>query len=429
MRARLSPLARRAAAASAARPHLEPLEDRRLLAAELDIVLGDAAARKLIFTDDDGTRVQVQHRHGTATVHLSGTDLEQQVGNRDIQVTGSGITIDSIAYADTTFRSTTKIKTSSGGDGATSLGEVTGETPVGKLLGKRVSLVGAGILMTGNGVIASVTLADVLGGADIDMPGNAPRKGHKLTFDLVETGTEMTFASDIRTFKAESWLDGSLTATEARTLKIAGNFSGDWTLTAGGARNITIGGSVLSGEWEFAGNARKLKVKRSFAADVTATSFRKIKIDDAFTGSIAATATGGRGITKMKVKGPSTDARISSVADVKKLTLDDVTNLEVYIGLPAAWPGGLPTDLDDLARGSRVKKLTVKGTTTGATLVADEFRKLNLRRIVDTADFDLAARRVKKATMRLDGDRYTFRNDRIFSEAPSLPYLNFVQLA
>ncbi len=89
----------------------------------------------------------------------------------------------------------------------------------------------------------------------------------------------------------------------------------------------------------------------------------------------------------------------------------------------------MPAGLNDFARSSRVKKFTVKGTTTGATFVADEFKKLDLRTVADSATFNLAARHVRKAGMRLDGDRYTFRNDRIFSDAPNLAYLNFVQLA
>ncbi len=310
-------------------------------AAELDIVLGDANARKLIFTDDDGTRIEIQHKTGTATVHLTGDDLEQIIGNRDIEVSGSNIQIDSIAYANTSFRSSTQIKTSKGGDGATAVGMISGDMPVGKLDAKNVSLIGQGILMTGNGVIGSLTLADVRNGADIDMPGNAPRKGLDLRFDLIEAGTDMTFVSDVHLLDADSWLDGTLSATEARSIKVRGNASGDWTLTSGGVRSVAIGGSVVSGTWDFAGLTRSLTVKRSFAADSTATSYRKVKIDESFTGSFTATATGGTSITKLSVKGASSNARVSSVADVKKLEFGAVTNLEVYVGLPADWAGGI----------------------------------------------------------------------------------------
>ncbi|MCK4872140.1 MAG: hypothetical protein KAS72_05405 [Phycisphaerales bacterium] len=395
---------------------------------ELFITIGDAQARSVRFTDADGTRIAISHRIGTAVVQLVGTHLEQDIGQRDIVVTGADIQIISITYDQTSLRSRTVINTSNAGDGATSIETITGESPVGKLIAPDTHLVGQGIVMTGLGVIASVTLGNVENGADIIMPGNGPRRGITLRLKRIDAGTTIDLASDVRRLSADSWLDGAFTATAARTIHIGGNVSGDWVLATDGARSVFVGGSVLSGAWTFAGPMRSFTIRRSFAGEVTATSYRKIIVREDFTGSIAATATGGTAIRKLHISGESTGARISTIADVQKMKLGPINGLEIYVGLPLDWAGGLPTSAADLVRSSRVKKLQIRGDTAGATFVAGTFKKLDMRNILDTATFSLAGEHVRRASMRIEGRRYHFGNDRIFSEAPVRPYLNFQQL-
>jgi len=400
---------------------------------EIDIVLGDINARRLLFTDSVGTRVSILHRVGTATIHLTGDDLQQTTGRRDVELSGGNIRIVSITYADTSFHSRTIIRTSGTGDGVTSLETITGNGPVGKLLAPTTSLTGAGIVMTGTGVIASITLADLENGADIVMPGNGPPRGINLHFDLINAGTDISLVSDIRSLKADSWLDGTLTATQARSINISGNVSGDWSLTTGGARSITLGGSVLSGTWDFTGTLRRLNARRDFAADLTATSYRVIKIGGDFTGSITATAGGGRVIRKMTVNGSTEDAAVATVGDIHKLIFHEITNLSIYAGAPQPVPGdwinGLPSTTGDLVRDSVVDSLIVRGSATGATFVAQTFKRISMQDINSGDTFHMAAQNVRNASMRIDNQRYKFRNNQIFAEAPDLPYLDFNQLA
>jgi hypothetical protein len=394
---------------------------------DLFVTLGDANARALKFSDADGTKVTITHKVGTATVHLTGTDLEEDVGRRDVEVSGQDIRIVSISYAETRLKSKTTIKTSNNGDGAVSLEQVTGDTPVGSLQAGSTILIGAGINMTGTGVIGNLKLGLILNGGDITMPGTGPKNGVKFDFGRVDPGTDISLTSDMNSLKADSWLDGSLSTPRAKKISISGNVSGDWSIPTDGSKDIRIGGSVLSGTWDLGGPSKKIDIRGSLAADVTAASYKKVKIKQNLTGSLIATAEGGTAFKKVDIDGTAS-GRIASIADMKKVKLGAIEGLEFFVGLPLDWAGGLPGDLDDLVRESKVTKLDVKRDTTGATIAGYMFKKMSIGEIQPTANFDFAAAHVNQARFKVDGERYTLRRDSFFSDAPSRPYINIDQL-
>ncbi len=121
---------------------------------------------------------------GTATVTFGGTGVGQSNVKGGIVVSGTDLTIDEIAFTDTTIKSKLTI-TGKGGDNIVTVGEVSGSTELAAITAKNTDLIGDGIVLTGTGAIGAITLRNLLNGADIIAPGTGITKGVTLKVNSI----------------------------------------------------------------------------------------------------------------------------------------------------------------------------------------------------------------------------------------------------
>ncbi len=225
------------------------------------VQLGDGAARRVRYRDADGTGVAVSLRKGWASLELIGDGLQWSLRKGTVHIDGDGVELADILLRDTGPASQLKIKTNKGGDGLSTLGGLSGSSPLGKLKAKRTDLVGDGIVLTGEGTIGAVWLHDVTNGADLVLPSTAG-KGVQIFAGSIGEGSDVQVGSAIRKLRVGEWLDddpeADLVAGRVDRLWVAGDFWADMALSGDSPAGVTlgkvyIGGSRIRSDWSVTG--------------------------------------------------------------------------------------------------------------------------------------------------------------------------------
>ncbi len=214
----------------------------------------------------DGTITTITLKGGTATIVFSGDNLQEQVDSKGVTVTGQNIEIVEIALADTTTSSSLTFKTS-GGDGFSSIGKISGDDPLGKLTAKGIDLVDEGVVMTGDGYINTIDIHSTQNGADLILPGTQRTGSTGITVKAgaLSADTNIELGSGLKSLTATEWLGSGLIAPSASKITINGDMGADLILSGAGNPASTLGtltvkGNVQGGEWNIIGNIGKVNV-------------------------------------------------------------------------------------------------------------------------------------------------------------------------
>ena len=236
---------------------------------------------------------------------------------------------------------TFKTKRAGNGDGLTTVGEITGSTPLRKLSGKKIDLIGDGIVLTGSGYIGLIYLHDLTNGADIIMAGTDAPKGIYIKAGQLSDGTDITLGSYLRSLTATDWVGGSLTTPWASriTMKgyrrngIAGDLGVDLTFTGSNPKNgvalykLSVAGTITdsdiqanfgsvgyisAGQWS-AGSLNATWVKTIMTKGKKADRYGNPAIAGDFGAAIVLFDQDSRGISlnKLQVAGEILDTQIS----------------------------------------------------------------------------------------------------------------------
>lgn len=261
------------------------------------------------FVDQDGDSVAVKFGGNVGTAALTLTNDKGPIQGIELKGTDS-----------LTSSLTISVKHPSG-DGRVSLGQVTG-SGLKSLSGKAVNLTGAGISL--NGYLGSLTLADVLNGADISATGGGATQKSKLTLGIVGNGTDMQFDNAISSLKAISIGDGSITAVSIGTATIQGDFKSDIVLSGNGVlfgkpalASLKVTGNILGSHIDVTGNVNL----------VSAFSFRDSTLLVGYTGSLDGSGTfGNSNIGTFQIKGTNDGFQNSHViaSSMKSVSLRSV---------------------------------------------------------------------------------------------------------
>lgn len=215
-----------------------------------------------------------------------------------------------------------------------------------------------------------------------------------------------------------------------------------------GLRHMRVRGSFGSGRLDLLGEDNvRVRIDGDVAAgsvlNVTGGTFDvrgdvegTINIDSARRADVRGALAGGMmnftnaQSTRLRVRGDARDgATISVESSMREIMLGALLDSAVYMGL-RNWPGGLPGSFAEFdAPDSVLERLTVKGATSGATIVAPHIDRLDLGRLSDAATTQLAAGSVREARLTAaDGVRSLLRDGSLFESAPDLPYLDLLEL-
>lgn len=359
---------------------------------------------KFTFTDSNGTVVTVAlaAKTGTATVFRKAAN----------NAPGEMLAIE---FAGLDAKASLSITGKGGSDaGVTTLGRLSGNSPLAVLNAKTVDLTGEGIILTGAGFIASAQLRDVIGGADVIMPGTGGTAGVSLTIAKIESGTQVSSGSPIKAMTVADWAGGgSLTAPTVGTLKIAGdkkrsligNFAADITLTSADAKGISLGSltaaSVPQSTIQAAGGITSIKVLEwlsggvtaGFVSDLATLGDKKRALAGDFKGQVTLTnSSAPLTLGKLTIAGTLADARITSAGNVGAVTLGAIDDSQILVGV-ANGVTSLASNVSQFVLKPdkpNLASLTIKGLVAnqqsfhGSVIDAWNIGKVSLK-LVDTA--------------------------------------------
>lgn len=154
------------------------------------LTIGDrrgAAARSLLCTDADGTRVKITMTGGLARVGLAGNVVPGSVraGTMDV---GRSLDILQIGLSPASAASALVFDVRGGADGMADVGQITGRRPIGTISGEAVRLSGAGLRLTNAGAVRSLLLRGLRNGAGVLVAGPVS-EGMTLNIRAVGSGS------------------------------------------------------------------------------------------------------------------------------------------------------------------------------------------------------------------------------------------------
>ncbi|MCL4199362.1 MAG: hypothetical protein KJZ69_17865 [Phycisphaerales bacterium] len=213
-----------------------------------------------------------------------------------------------------------------------------------------------------------------------------------------------------------------------RSMRVRGSFdSGSLGLWGDDSARYRIDGDVVAGT-VLNVNGGTLDVRGDVQGTVNLDGARKADVRGSLAGGTINVTNGET--TRLRVhREAASGSTISAETSMKEIMLGSLLDSAIYMGL-RNWPGGIPGSLSEFdAPDSILERLTVKGTTSGATVVAPQIDHLDLGRLSDAAVTHLAAGSVDEARFTAaDGVRHFLRDRGLFDNAPALPYLDLVEL-
>lgn len=350
-----------------------------LVVAHAGYLVGTGNPGTLRYTDPDGTLVTLAVKSGLVRVHFQGYPQLVSADAKTIVVGGQQVTIYRLEILQATAKAAITFTTAGGAIPGATLRGVVGNIPVGQLSGPTMDLVGDGIAMTGQGYILALTLRDVLGGADVLMPGPGAPKGLSLTFrNIPDPGSDIITGSPISSLTLAQWTGSRLVAPYASTIAVKGdaalglpgNFGADVTFAgnvpakAMSLSTATIAGRIIGGAWNLADGAGTISAGTTaegwtllcggvvsnltatdLAGNITARAFGAINVARDFTANLSAT---------------DPDPARTCIVSLTVGRFNDATvTVPGGIGAAAAshWQGGL-------LRAARLSSLVTRANTT-----------------------------------------------------------------
>ncbi len=246
----------------------------------LTVQIGDAPLPgSMQYTDPDGTAVTIALKGGVAKVYLTGTPTKTQTGSV-VVVKGTGVQAYRIELSNTTTASALTFTTSGGTASGAAVGTITSSNPLGKIQGSTIDLNGQGILMTGGGTAASVTLRDLLNGARLVMPGAGATAGITLSLhNIPNSKSDIALGSPLTSLTCAQWVGGNLWAPTASKIAVVGdkgvglpgNLGANLLLDGASAGHgdlgsATIAGQITGGTWAIHGNVGTVTAGSTAAA-------------------------------------------------------------------------------------------------------------------------------------------------------------------
>jgi hypothetical protein len=313
--------------------------------------------------------------------------------------------------------------------------------------------------ITGGSSFTTITLSGTSASSkfDVKSQGNDPIT----LFDVTADGPLNSFKA--RSARVDGTVDingavnqiqwrafgGTLIASGLSNYKLSGDSFGDYDIGVGGLGKSTISGNMTAGTFAVAGGetsnftvkgtvgsgasldlaaVRSLKINGSLLGDTTLIRAQNVKINQQWSGILTATATTDMAIKSLNVKGHTSDATLSVMAEVSKAVFTTVEDLNIYGGVDTTALDELGDLPDAFTSDVRFAKLQIKGETDNATIATSRIDNLMLSDIDTSGGLALAASGIGQTKMRIAGDSLTFKGDEIFEQTPAVPYLEVVRI-
>jgi hypothetical protein len=370
---------------------IESLESRTLLAADtLAVFIGGAAAKAVQFVDPNGTKAVIRMAgEGNATVTFSGSNLAQGPSPSGIAVSGSGVTVASIAMSRTGL--TTLLQVITVGRNQVSVGGITSDSVV-------AAIRAPGVLVTGDITTGGWVREMVLGGAEDGTISIGPTHINGSLKFTAGSMTDESLVSDIRigSLSASQWLNTtgaaeSLTAPQALAIRVRGSFQPDLNITGIPGAQVSLqtfsAGALSDGTWNVSGKLHTLNtgsistgwtgtvngvidnldVSHDAVMDLTANEVGKMVVHGALAASTVTLTQpltgGGFDINNLFVGGTMTDSTIRSAGNVNVVSIGSMQDSNLYVGLVNPT---LPAVTSDFANTAEIHSITLRRSASAS---------------------------------------------------------------
>ncbi len=419
------------------------------------VVINATTARSLSFVDASGDRVRLAITGGgSAVITFNGNASDKVIpgphGSGSLLVTGTGLSINTITVNNSAINGVLSV--SSAGPGVASLGSITVNGPLGRIIAPTAALTGS---LTVTGSLSLLQVKSIagstinIGSTGATAAGLSISAGHVSNTTLVSTtpirslrvidwteseGSDAITAPSITSlittgnFQAGLNLTGGLPFA-LNSVRVAGAISGDaWTVT--GNSNSIILGSVNSG-WtgNFTGNINALTIRSGgFGGSLTAGNVNALTITGNDTGSISAgsvksarvvgqltgaslTLTNGvapraYSLGRLVITGSATNSTIDSAGNIGSIAVSGLNTTSIDAGVAGSTV--LPTVATDFTAAASIGSVSLTGrgaTFAASNIAATTLGPINLGTVItasSTAPFGLAAGTLKALTFTLD---------------------------
>jgi hypothetical protein len=230
------------------------------------VTINATTAKSLSFTDSAGDKIRMAITGGgSALVTFNGTGTDRVIpgphGTGSLVVTGTGLSIAAIVINNSGINGTLSV--TSAGAGLASLGTITVNGPLGRIVAPTSAL-------TGNlSVAGSLSLLQVkaianssisIGSTGATKAGLSISTGHVSSTSVIST-------TPIRTLRAIDWIEtgtpDSIAAPTITSLVTTGNFDAGLNLSGGSPfalNTVRVGGAISGDTWSVTGNTNSVIV-------------------------------------------------------------------------------------------------------------------------------------------------------------------------
>lgn len=370
---------------------IEALESRTLLAADsLSVFIGGAAAKAVTFVDPNGTKAIVKMTgQGNATVTFSGTNLSQSPSPVGVAVSGTGVTLASIATTRTGLSTILHVTTV--GRNPVTLGGLTSDGVVNSILAP-------GVIVTGDITTAGWVHQLTLSGAQNGTISIGPTHSNGGLNFTAGTVTDESLVSSLRVdnLNVGQWLNTtgaaeSIQAPQALTIRSRGNFAPDLSIAGirgaqvslqtfaagaitGGSLNVNglvhsfNAGSIATG-WTGTvnGTIDGFHVTHDASMDLTASTINNFAVLGALSDSMVSLtqplSTVGFDMYSLYTGGGIINSTIESVGSIKGVSAQSMQNSNLFVGLTAP---ALPTTTSDFADTAEIRSVTLRHSASAS---------------------------------------------------------------
>jgi cyclophilin family peptidyl-prolyl cis-trans isomerase len=349
-------------------------------------VIGPGGARQIRFTDADGTRTTLALTGpGSASVQFNGSDITPSPISRAgvMTVTGTGLSIGSIALAGTSAASTLNVS-GAGGNGLVEIGSITADGDVRAINASRGALSGD---ITTVGSVGRIQLASATGGT------------------ITINGTGGTLALVVGTAT-----DEAVNSSEA----IASVQSTSWAASAGAPSPAFAAPSVgrLTVRQELNANVTAGNVAAVNAGSITASSW---DVSGALTSLTAGSMTGlslsAGNIGRINARGVATNVTVDSAGNIASVSAQGLSGSRIEAGSPTLDSNGIPTAF---AASGTLSTINVgRFGFSNSVIGAPSLGRVNLGATASAnggTPFGIAGHSIAMLLARVDGKRLSLRN-------------------
>ena len=348
-------------------------------------------------------KLRVNNTNGVLTTFaLKGDGTGEVTGGSDF----SEVTLNS------TNEKTKLVITTKGRGLRASVGNITVNGSLNSIIAKTTDLVGAGIVVIGNGYVKSIQLHDIRNGADIVIPGDGSARGVTIKAGSLGNDTDIILGSYLKSLVLTEWKSGLLKAPWISSIsikgnkkqsitgdfgadvtlsevnskgyilcraKIAGEISGTWHLTGASLSRIgTIKAGSTAMEWELdtQGYVASIYIYKSLAGNLSAKSFGKIHAKGDLTADINANSANTKGVSISKLyAGSVSNISLNASGGIKTIKVSKWNSGEIQ----AAWISTLQTSGNRRAgiRGDFSANVTLSGVDAPKNIALKSIKVAN----------------------------------------------------